>query len=80
MGENKYDLSLLTATGASGAQGHSANKDDKLKSQLNKVNIECHWSSCVYDDIIMMSSCPYYDVHVIIPGGAADWFLGPSVC
>ena len=38
IGENKYDLSLLTATGASGGMGvGGANKDDKLKSQLNKV-------------------------------------------
>ena len=38
VGENKYDLSLLTATGATGGVGGGgANKDDKLKSQLNKV-------------------------------------------
>ena len=38
VGENKYDVSLLTATGASGGMGGpGAAKDDKLKSQLNKV-------------------------------------------
>ena len=38
VGENKYDLSLLTATGAAGGMGGpGAAKDDKLKSQLNKV-------------------------------------------
>lgn len=38
VGENKYDLSLLTATGVTGGMGGpGAAKDDKLKSQLNKV-------------------------------------------
>ena len=37
VGENKYDLSLLTATGASGSGGTAGSKEDKLKSQLNKV-------------------------------------------
>lgn len=38
VGENKYDLSLLTATGASGGTGgQGGGKEEKLKSQLNKV-------------------------------------------
>lgn len=37
VGENKYDLSLLTATGATGGTGVAGGKDDKVKSQLNKV-------------------------------------------
>ena len=41
VGENKYDLSLLTATGASGGTGTAGAKDDKLKSQLNKVGRLC---------------------------------------
>ena len=41
VGENKYDLSLLTATGATGGTGIAGSKDDKVKSQLNKVGKGC---------------------------------------
>ena len=50
VGENKYDVSLLTATGASGGiGGPGAAKGDKLKSQLNKVTEE-------WNDVMMTSS------------------------
>lgn len=39
VGENKYELSLLTATAGGGASAH---KDtEKSNSQLNKVGLEC---------------------------------------
>ena len=51
VGENKYDLSLLTATGG-GAQG--GGKDDKIKSQLNKVISLIIISDHVFDVKLLM--------------------------
>ena len=52
VGENKYDLSLLTATGATGGTGVAGGKDDKVKSQLNKVREHCAMHGQFNDDAI----------------------------
>lgn len=61
IGENKYELSLLTATAGGGAP--SQKDSDKLNSQLNKV------SYFPYAELVRQH------VMYVGAGGAADWFL-----